>query len=636
MPSGEKQVSVSRGPKFQPEPHPGSCDLSHIHQYASSTDRPLAIDLFCCAGGLSLGLEEAGFRVVMGVDNDELALETHRAYFGGVSLFADLSKDEDISAIGDALEGMDISLVAGSPPCQPFSRAGESKIRSLVREGSRKAEDDRRDLWQGFMTLVARAKPAAVLMENVPDLVSGENSLVFRKIVERLEELEYVVHTRVLTSWHHGVPQHRRRVFVVGVRRGASFNWPEPDLTETPTVGDAISDLPTIEAGIVNHSLPYGGPLTQLQEWSRKNVPAGSSGTIHDHFARPVRDDDLEAFQELRPGMRYSEISDDLRRYTTDHFDDKYNRLDNRKPSRTITAHISHDGYWYIHPEQHRTLTVREAARIQTFPDYFRFAGTPTHAYRQIGEAVPPLLAKSIGEALKLALTPGEGEPSYYFSTREASERLLDWLDSQPEGKLWAPWRLAGDLWQILLGMTVFAGRSNQRFAAEWPIYRDRWPGHNAFLEDTRRDEILQSGRKGLGASLDTIASTLATSGTDEITGQAFAQGRLPERWRIALTLAGLSENLRPTAAARRLAERVFGKGHPGSHFGFQTAMARIVGARDTRRAYAAVLEISEKYCRPSEPLCSSCPVNGFCRSYQEQDHMQASAWRLDNETGNP
>ena len=159
MPSGEKQVRVSRGPRLQPQPHPDSFDLDDILQYASGTDRPLAIDLFCCAGGLSLGLEEAGFRIVLGVDNDELALETHRSYFGGVSLYADLSDEQDISTIGDALEDMDISLVAGSPPCQPFSRAGESKIRSLVKDGSRTGEDERRELWRGFVSLVERVNP---------------------------------------------------------------------------------------------------------------------------------------------------------------------------------------------------------------------------------------------------------------------------------------------------------------------------------------------------------------------------------------------------------------------------------------------------------------------------------------------
>ena len=633
MPSGERRVRVSRGPRHQPEPHPDSCDLSDIHTYANSTNRPLAVDLFCCAGGLSLGLEEAGFRVILGVDVDELALETHRAYFGGVSLCADLSDEEDIARIGDALEGMDISLVAGSPPCQPFSRAGESKIRSLVQDGSRTAGDERRELWQGFVNLVERAEPAAVLMENVPDLVSGENSIIFRQIVESLEELEYDVHTRVLTSWNYGVPQHRRRVFVVGVKRGARFSWPEPDLMRIPTVEDAISDLPVIEAGVVNHGLPYDRPLTQLQKWCREGVAPESRGIVFDHFARPVRDDDREAFRRLRPKMRYSELPDHLRRYTTDHFDDKYNRLDIKEPSRTITAHIAHDGYWYIHPEQHRTLTVREAARIQTFPDYFRFAGTPTHAYRQIGEAVPPILAKAIGGALKQSLTPGEGD-SHYFSTQEGSRRLIEWLDSQPEDQLRAPWRLTGDLWQILMGMAAFAYKSGRPAATNWPTYRSRWPNHEAFLEDTERDVLLQSEKKGTSASLENIANTLAQLDIDGLSADSCAPGRLSERWRLALTLAGSSNNLRPTAAARRLTERMFGKGHPGSHFEFQTAMARLVGVKDSHRTYAAVLEVSERYCRPREPLCSSCPVNGFCRSYQEQDYVQASAWQFDKKTG--
>ena len=144
------------------------------------------------------------------------------------------------------------------------------------------------------------------------------------------------------------------------------------------------------------------------------------------------------------------------------------------------------------------------------------------------------------------------------------------------------------------MGMTVFVGRSNPGAAVEWPTYRDRWPTLDTYLDDTQKDTILQSSSKNLGTSLDRIASTIAQADTDNLTSLALAQGRLRERWRIALTLAGLSENLRPTAATRRLTERVFGRAHPDSHFAFQTDIARIVGAKDTRRAYAAVLEVSE------------------------------------------
>ena len=425
-------VKVSRGPRLELEPHEGSCDLKDIRTYAKLCDRPLAVDLFCCGGGLSLGLEEAGFEVILGVDLDDYAVETHRAHFGGVSLRADLSDSDEISNILDALEGIDVSLVAGSPPCQPFSRAGSSKIRSLIQDGARSEDDERRDLWEGFLTVVENLKPPTVLMENVPDLASGENSIIFRKIVDALENAGYDVHTRVLPSWQYGVPQHRQRLFIVGVKRGTPFSWPKPTRKDKPGVEEAISDLPAIQAGEPNDGLPYvrnGRPLTALQRWSRRGQPRGRGGQIYDHFARPVRQDDLEAFSVMKPDTRYSDLPSRLRRYTTDHFDDKYKRLDLREPSRTITAHIAHDGYWYIHPTEHRTLTMREAARIQSFPDSFRFAGTPSHAFRQIGEAVPPLVARAIGRSLLQSIRHDRGSP-HAMRTRDVS--------SLPKSSAWS------------------------------------------------------------------------------------------------------------------------------------------------------------------------------------------------------
>src|SRR5205085_7290206 len=119
--------------------------------------------------------------------------------------------------------------------------------------------------------------------------------------------------------------------------------------------------------------------------------------------------DDAEAFRLLKEGQTYRDLPTKLQRYRTDIFDDKYKRLAWDEVSRSITAHIAKDGYWYIHPEQHRTLSIREAARIQTFPDRFRFAGEPTHRYRQIGNAVPPLLAEHLGRSIHGALARPRG-----------------------------------------------------------------------------------------------------------------------------------------------------------------------------------------------------------------------------------
>ena len=504
MSSSPYRVKASRGPRLRLKPHQDSCDLEDIHEYAAKCGRPLAVDLFCCGGGLSLGLEEAGFEVILGVDLDEYAVETHRAHFGGVSFRADLSDSDEISKIIDALQGITVSLVAGSPPCQPFSRAGSSKIRSLVQKGIRSEEDGRRNLWTGFLEVVKGLKPPAVLMENVPDIVSGDNSIVFREIVEALETTGYEVHTRVLPSWQFGVPQYRQRLFIVGVRKGVPFSWPKPTRTDKPGVEEAISDLPEIQAGVVNDGLPYGRggrPATALQRWCRKGQPRGRGGKIYDHFARPVREDDVKAFRLMKSKTRYSELPDYLRRYTTNHFDDKYHRLDAKEPSRTITAHIARDGYWYIHPTEHRTLTMREAARIQSFPDRFRFAGTPSHAFRQIGEAVPPLVAKAIGGSLMESLGNAQGY-SFPMITQEVSRALLQWIDHKHESELRAPWRVSQELWLILLGMFALERNPTPETISAWSHCKSRWPDPETYLSDGSRNSAPTSVNRKAGELL--------------------------------------------------------------------------------------------------------------------------------------
>ena len=178
--------------------------------------------------------------------------------------------------------------------------------------------------------------------------------------------------------------------------------------------------------------------LQPCKDGPRIGQPRGGGGRIYDHFARPVRQDDLEAFRMMKADTRYSDLPKRLRRYTTDHFDDKYKRLDLKKPSRTITAHIARDGYWYIHPTEHRTLTMREAARIQSFPDRFRFAGTPSHAFRQIGEAVPPLVGRAIGKSLLQSLAQPK-RSSHSMRTRDVSQALAQWVHEKPETELRFP-----------------------------------------------------------------------------------------------------------------------------------------------------------------------------------------------------
>lgn len=354
---------------------------------------PTAIDLFCGAGGLSFGLRQAGFDVLVGADTDSTALATFTANVGAEAIVTPVGSPTFASQLDTILKGRSVDLVAGGPPCQPFSRAGEAKLRSLGRPSS---SDARAGLWHAFVDIVERVQPRLVLMENVPDFAAS-NPMRLVALVRRLIDLDYQCDARVIRTWELGVPQHRRRLFVVAAR-SAQPGWPA---TVAPiTVGEAIGDLPRLDRSVGAAVLSYDAPQTPYQVAARSSVPAADKALIFDHVTRAVRDDDAEAFALLGPGSKYSDLPDRLRRYRDDIFQDKYNRLAWDGLSRTITAHIAKDGYWYIHPREARTITVREAARLQTFPDHFRFAGPRSSAFRQIGNAVPPIVAEAIGSGL--------------------------------------------------------------------------------------------------------------------------------------------------------------------------------------------------------------------------------------------
>lgn len=399
-------------------------------QQEKSSGRPLAVDLFSGAGGLGAGVEAAGWTVVAAVDHDRAALDTHRANFRGKALEVDMANSSQVLSLIDQLGPLGIDLVAGGPPCQPFSRAGRAKIRSLVSEGVRDKVDSRKELWRAFIDVVLALKPRAVLMENVPDMAIGDDLTVIREIAAILEADGYIVDYRLLDAWRHGVPQHRKRFILQARNDGALPTWPKPTLT-CSTVRDAIADLPPLEGGIGGRELPYSGtPTSQLARFLRGDV---GSTVVHDHMTRPVRDDDREAFELMTPTTLYSDLPERLRRYRSDTFNDKYKRLDWDDLSRTITAHIAKDGYWYIHPQEHRTLTVREAARIQTFADDFRFCGTRSDAFRQIGNAVPPLLGRVVAETILPLTEPCDEQPRL----PGIRQRLTDWGAEQRKSRWW-------------------------------------------------------------------------------------------------------------------------------------------------------------------------------------------------------
>jgi DNA (cytosine-5)-methyltransferase 1 len=596
---------------------PDPSDVRATRRWTRAQPGPTAVDLFSGAGGLSLGLQRAGFSVLVGADSDELALETHVANVGGIGYGEDLS---DPNAFLDRLKAWGIrhvDLVAAGLPCQPFSRAGHSKIRSLVRQGVRGRDDPRARMWRSFLTIVAALKPRAVLVENVPELAVWDDGALLLELSEKLRALGYRVEARVLGAFDYGVPQHRRRLFVVGTKQGVGYAWPVAKRATT-VLRSAIGDLPRARPAQRNDDLAYGGPKTPFQRLMRRGVRGAGRGRIHDHLTRSVRPDDAKAFALLEQGGTYTDLPKQLRRYRDDIFRDKYKRLSWNELSRTITAHLAKDGYWYIHPTQDRTLSVREAARIQTFPDSFRFAGSPTHQYRQIGNAVPPLLGEAIGRELAAGLAGDatrEGRPV----EREFRTRLLRW--HRAHGRRY-PWRADGITpWKVLMAEICLRRTRADQVA---PVFRKLAriaPTPGALIENAA--EVLREMRAlGLhwrGRNMVALARRIVHDHGGRIPRTETELKKLPGVGeyvaRSVLTFAMGRRAVLLDTNTRRIVSRVTGDPAP-SAWQVRMDLYRLAGREGPDASFNyALLDLGALVCRASKPLCGECPIRDLCRS---------------------
>lgn len=456
--------------------------------------RPRVLELCSGCGGMSLGLATAGFELVAHVESDQTAAASYALNFqpppsidkAAWSVARDMTTTDpakivgELGLIGASVEHFDV--VAAGLPCQAFARIGRSKLRSVTGDDDAYRNDPRAKLYQRFLQFVETAQPAAIIIENVPDILNFGGHNVPEEIAETLEGLGYNARYTLLNAAFYGVPQLRERLFLVAIdsslRRIPSF--PEPThsvalppgyssvrtvalrhipksgsrfspipvaregLSRAVTTGIALADLPRITNHLadplsmrrrkIEDIFPYeteevSDPfLLKMRHWpGLRKKQGGTDG----HVIR-ITPRDFETFRRMRVGGDYPHahsvaqaiFHEQLKKvrprpkcgsyeyhtlkkaivppYDPGKFPNKWGKLDPNAQARTLTAHLGKDTYSHIHwdGEQRRSISVREAARLQSFPDDFRFAGAMNTAFRQIGNAVPPLLAEMVAMRL--------------------------------------------------------------------------------------------------------------------------------------------------------------------------------------------------------------------------------------------
>ena len=338
------------------------------------------IDLFCGCGGLSLGFEKAGINVLVGIDAWQDAITTFNYnHKNSKGICADLSTLEP-SEIEKELNGKSVDLIIGGPPCQGFSVAGKRIV-----------DDVRNKLYKNFVRFVEYYKPKAFMMENVPNILSIGGGIVRDSIVKDFSDLGYKVVYKVLTASNYGTPQNRRRAVFVGFKDGKEFIFPQQTVEQLVTSYEALSDLP-------ENSLEDGSDYPMTTNCDYQKLMRCNSSKIYNHQITEHSDKTKEIIALVPDGGNYKNLPPELQQTRKVHI--AWTRLNSQKPSFTIdTGHRHH-----FHYKWNRIPTVRESARIQSFPDDFIFLGTKTSQYKQVGNAVPPLIAEAIAKKLKETL----------------------------------------------------------------------------------------------------------------------------------------------------------------------------------------------------------------------------------------
>jgi DNA (cytosine-5)-methyltransferase 1 len=378
-----------------------------------------AVSLFAGAGGFCEGVRLAGFRVLCAVESDEAACTTHAANFKNVALFEGnirrfLRDEQEGVPTRDELIEAGIDLVYGGPPCQGYSQIGPRKL-----------DDPRNSLYVEFVRVVRELQPDMFIMENVPNMVAMKDGHFRKKILSAFRRAGYRRMAFVpLISSDFGVPQHRRRVFVFGLRDGLRCADLEAQVmkqlakeaTEHPvTVAEAISDLParvSTEDLAIEYPSKRRRKLSAFQRLMRLDCSTpllssakkrGKSRTdkLHSHHTKGIEKRRQKIIRAIPPGGTGASLPRSIWSGVRGH---KWRRLDPKQPSYTILAQMHRDLSEWIHPKHNRWITVREAARLQSFHDGFLFHGAEYQQLKQVGNAVPPLMALAVARASKRLL----------------------------------------------------------------------------------------------------------------------------------------------------------------------------------------------------------------------------------------
>ena len=402
------------------------------------------IDLFSGAGGLSEGFIKTGYKPIAHVEIDKHActtLETRLIYHKLKSsnklnvyndyLLGKMSRNDFISKYGcdeisnsiinmaiggksnsiifDKIDGIlkdkTVDIIIGGPPCQAYSLIGRS------RDVNRMKNDSRNYLYKDYAKFLIKYKPKVFVFENVLGLLSAQKGLYFKNMKESFRSIGYNLDYKVQHSENFGVLQKRRRIILIGWRKDIDFSYPDFKITDIKfKVQDLLSDLKPLKPGELNNVTKYVKKTNKyLDLFKLRN----GNNFVTQHIARPHNKRDLEIYEiainkwKNNTSLKYPDLPARLKTHKNEKsFLDRFKVVNSNGLSHTMVAHISKDGHYYIYPDtqQVRSLSVREAARIQSFPDDYFFEGGRTSAFKQIGNAVPPLMSKEIAEAIKTNL----------------------------------------------------------------------------------------------------------------------------------------------------------------------------------------------------------------------------------------